>query len=132
MHLNELKEQYREQLQDGSCQYEIEDMENIEDMVLDSDTFSQDKFDNLEEFDGKNIVTESEEKLDYITEETVGEYTNDNIHDAAEIVENVVKYETKNICDDGSCNQREERPNVHPGFFRLVSRFFQPLFAIAP
>ena len=45
MHLNELKEQYREQLQDGSCQYEIEDMENMEDTVLDSDTFSQDKFD---------------------------------------------------------------------------------------
>ena len=132
MHLNELKEQYREQLQDGSCQYEIEDMENMEDTVLDSDTFSQDNFDNLEEFDGKNIVTESEEKLDYITEETVGEYTDDNIHDDAEIVENVVKYETKNICDDGSCNEKEERPDERPGFFGLVSRFIQPLFAIAP
>ena len=58
MQLNELKEQYRDQLQDGSCQYEMEDME---DMILDSEDF-----DYLDESDGENIVTESEEKLDYV------------------------------------------------------------------
>ena len=131
MQWNELKEQYREQLQDRSCQYELEDMENMEDMILDSDNYSQEDFDYLEEFDGKNNITVSEEHLDYVTEETVVEYTADNAHDDVEIVENFVKYETKNICDDGSFNERGERTDERPGFFRLVNRFFQPLFAIA-
>ena len=131
MQLNELKEQYRELLQDGSCQYEMEDMEKMEDMIFNSDNYSQEDFDYLDEFDGENIVTDSEEKLDYVTEENIVEYTDDNAHDDVEIVENFVKYETKNICDDGSCNERGERTDERPGFFRLVSRFFQTLFAIA-
>ena len=129
MQLNELKEQYREQLQDRSCQYELEDMENREDMILDSENYSQEDFDYLEEFDGKNNITVSEEHLDYVTEETVVEYTADNAHDDVEIVENFVKYESKNICDDGSCNVREKRPDDRPGFFGLLWTCF---FDIAP
>ena len=74
----------------------------------------------LDEFDGKIIVTECDEKLDYVKEENVVKYTEDNAHNDVEIVENFVKCESKNICDDGSCNVREKRPDDRPGFFGLV------------
>ena len=132
MQLNELKEQYREELKDVDCHYELEDTNNLEEVTLDSDTYSQDDIDYLDEFDIKDLPTENEETMDYITEENTGDYTEDDAHDDVDAAEKFNKYETNNICDDGTCNEKVERPDERPGFFGFVSRFFQPLFAIAP
>ena len=70
----------------------------------------------LDEFDGKIIVTECDEKLDYVKDENVVDYTEDNAHSDVEIVENFVKYESKNICDDGSCKVREKKTRWPPRF----------------
>ena len=127
MQLNELKEQYREQLEYGNCQYGVEDMENFGDIIINSDSYIMEDFDYLDEVAGKNVVTDNNEIMDYIAEENVEEYKEEDAHD--DIVEKFAEYENANNCDEGSSNEKEKRSNESPGFFGIVRKFFQPLFA---
>ena len=131
MQLNELKEQYREQLQDLMCQFEKEHTDNNEDIIVDLDTNIGEDFDYINHKNKKQVPEGFKDTMDYITEES-SEYYEEDVHDDENVEESFIPYETNNICDKGICKKKEERPDERPGFFGFVSRFFQPLFAIAP
>ena len=131
MQLNELREQYKEKLRNTVCQFEIEDRDNNEDIILNSDAYNGEDPDYMNYNNGKQVPAEIEDTMDYITEES-SEYYEENVHDDENVAESFIPYETNNICDNGICKKKEERADERPGFFGFVSRFFQPLFAIAP
>lgn len=121
MQLNELKELYKEQLQSGNCQFVLEDMDKLEDMIIDSNDYSQEELEYLDGMDENNVITDNDEIMDYITEEYIGENFEEDNQGDVEFVEKPVKYESK-----------PRRPDERPGFFGAVSKLFQPLFAIVP
>ena len=133
MQLNELKELYKKELIDGDCEFKLDGMEQIEDMVLDSNSIQDEDYDYKSEIDDENMLNNKNDMdIDYITEEALDIYNLNEAHDDVQIIDDLVKHEASNICDDSTCNKEADSNLSEPGILASIRRFFQPLFAVAP
>ena len=132
MQLNELKELYKKELIDDECDFELDGMEQIEDMVLDSSSIQDEDYEYKSEIDNENMLNKNDMDADYITEEALDIYDLNEAHDDVQIIDDFVKHEASNICDDSSCHKESDSNVSEPGIIASIRRFFQPLFAIVP